>query len=756
MPTSHIAKNDVRLQAEQVDMLYRLAPHALVMSMFGASIIFALFWQFADRTAMLLWFGALAVTWVGRYALVLAYRRAAPAPEQATRWGYCFCAATFCAGAVWGVAGTPLIPVASYSYQVIFAVINVAVVAIGIFSVYPWTSAYAALVLPFMLPSTITLLAKGDGESTILGLIMLFFVPIAISAARRLGKTNAESIQLRFDIAAMSEQRERDKQAAEIAKRAAEDANRIKSEFLANMSHEIRTPMNGVLGMAELLLDTGLSEVQRRYALNVKNSGESLLHIINDILDFSKIEAGKMELDTVDFDVRETTEEVVELLASRAQAKGLELTCQIEDDVPAVLAGDPNRLRQVLINLVGNAIKFTERGEVGITVKRGSQCGVCAMPGGCVLHFAVRDTGIGISDEARERMFKAFTQADGSTSRRFGGTGLGLVISKQLIEMMGGEIEMQSRIGHGSTFSFTVTLAEPRAEAPRSRPADNVAGLRVLIVEDNPTSRIILERYVEAGGMSSVSVDSAERALVTLRDAAARRAAFDLALIDMKMPGMNGLELAQAVRAEAALSQTPLVLLSTLASGDGAAARRAGFNACLNKPVRRADLWQSIAGVAGRTAENPAPATAPQHKEPLVTARVLLVEDNRINQEVCKAMLAKLGCSVDVAANGRAGVAAAFASQYDLVLMDCQMPEMDGFEATRTIRALEAERGAAGLSPRRMPIVALTANAMQGDRERCIAAGMDDYLAKPFKKEQLVDVLDAWVGGRKVTAKAAA
>jgi CheY-like chemotaxis protein len=524
------------------------------------------------------------------------------------------------------------------------------------------------------------------------------------------------------------------------------------------MSHEIRTPMNGVLGMAELLLDTGLTDLQRRYALNVRNSGESLLHIINDILDFSKIEAGKMELDTVDFDVRETTEEVLELLASRAHAKGLELTCHIDHDVPSMVRGDPNRLRQVLINLVGNAVKFTERGEVGITVKRVPESRSAAGTDACSMHFAVRDTGIGINAEARSRMFKAFTQADGSTSRRFGGTGLGLVISKQLIEMMGGEIEMRSRPGRGSTFWFTVPLPLANDGAPGTAPAKDLAGLRVLIVEDNPTNRVILERYVAACGMSSDSVDSGERTLSAMRDALTRGVPYDVALVDMKMPGMDGLDVARAIRADAALAGTRLVLLSSVGAGDASPAREAGFSGCLDKPVRRSDLWQCIAGVMGKRTSEAVPAAAIEPQAAPFTARVLLVEDNRVNQEICKAMLRKIGCEVDIAGDGRSGVDRAFSGRYDIVLMDCQMPVMDGFQATAAIRAreaeLDAELRASGLPARRMPIVALTANAMRGDRERCIDAGMDDYLAKPFKKDQLLELLERWTKREQVRVAA--
>jgi signal transduction histidine kinase/CheY-like chemotaxis protein len=535
-------------------------------------------------------------------------------------------------------------------------------------------------------------------------------------------------------------------------------ANRAKSEFLANMSHEIRTPMNGVLGMTELLLDTGLTETQRRYAQTVHHSGESLLHIINDILDFSKIEAGKMELDTVDFNVRETAEEVAELLAGRAHAKGLELLCDIDDDVPALVGGDSGRLRQVLMNLVGNAVKFTERGEVAVTVKRAPTGKVLAPAGSCVLLFSVRDSGIGIDPEARSRLFKAFVQADGSTTRRFGGTGLGLVICKQLVEMMGGEIDIESRPGEGSTFWFTATLAVAEVAGALPEPAKNLAGQRVLIVDDNPANCAILARYVSGWGMANEAADRGERALTMLRAAAARGTPYDVALIDMKMPGMNGMELGKAIGTDRALAKTRLIMLSSVPSRDmEALSREAGFAACLSKPVGRAALYRCIAGVTGlAAAPQPAarqvPAPHLQAQQSSLTARVLVVEDNRVNQEICSAMLRALGCEADLASDGRAGVEAAFKGDYDVVLMDCQMPVMDGFEAATTIRAREAELNtesrASGQPPRRMPIVALTANAMQGDRERCLAAGMDDYLAKPFKKEQLRAILEPWMRQR--------
>jgi two-component system sensor histidine kinase/response regulator len=530
----------------------------------------------------------------------------------------------------------------------------------------------------------------------------------------------------------------------QIAIEAAESANRTKSEFLASMSHEIRTPMNGVLGMTELLLDTGLTNTQRRYAQNIRNSGDALLNIINDILDFSKIEAGKLELEKVDFNVREVAEEVAELLAGRAHAKGLELACQVDDDVPAVLRGDPGRLRQVLINLMGNAVKFTERGEVLISVKRAPDDTARARPGKVVLRFAVRDTGIGITQEARGRLFKAFSQADGSTTRRFGGTGLGLVICKQLVEMMGGEIDISSRPGAGSTFWFTATFAAPEIASALVTPGSDLSGLRVLIVESNQTSSTILQRYVIACGMFSAAADTADLALHMLHKAEAQQTPYDVALIDMKIPGMPANELARTIAADPVLRRTRLIMLNAPTAREmPASSRQAGIAASLSKPVRRAELFQCIACAMGAAQPDTPQARAAEDREPALSAHILLVEDNTVNQEICAAMLVSLGLDVEVVNDGRAGVEAAFSRRYDVVLMDCQMPVMDGFEAAAAIRARESENGSA--SRRRLPIVALTANAMKGDRERCLAAGMDDYLSKPFEKAALRAVLERWL-----------
>ncbi len=534
------------------------------------------------------------------------------------------------------------------------------------------------------------------------------------------------------------------------AKEAAEATNSAKSDFLANMSHEIRTPMNGVLGMNELLQDTGLTEEQRRFSGIIQGSGELLLAIINDILDFSKIEAGKIELENIPFNLRLLIEDVALLLAERAHAKGLELAVLIPPDSCNSLCGDPTRLRQVLTNLIANAVKFTEKGEVVVratTVKQGD--------GTLLLQVSVADTGIGISQNVQHLLFKPFSQADASTTRQYGGTGLGLAISSELISCMGGVLSCKSELDKGALFFFDIPLEAAGEEVVLSCSSDpaELQGVRVLIIDDNAANREIIEQQTASWKMDSETADNGPDGLMKLRIAQQNDQPFALVILDMQMPDMDGQEVAERIKMDPAVADVQMIMLTSLGFRENTDRARKNISAYLTKPIRQSDLCATLLMVMGQKGHQEHTGLVTRRTpgededEKLQNLHILVAEDNETNQEVALGMLQYFGCRVKICTNGREAVAAATKCKYDLIFMDCQMPVMDGYQAAGAIRRIEEENG----GKNHVPIIALTANALAGDREKCLLAGMDDYLSKPFKQESIFTVLKLWTEGKSTT-----
>jgi signal transduction histidine kinase/PleD family two-component response regulator len=542
--------------------------------------------------------------------------------------------------------------------------------------------------------------------------------------------------ELRLQAANLEEREVRLKEVRDEARK----TNKAKSLFLANMSHEIRTPINGVIGMTDLILGTKLDEEQLEYAMTVRTSADSLLFLINDILDFSKIEAGQLNLEVLDFDLKIAVEDVIDMMALRAHNKGLELTYLINDDVPVHLSGDPGRLKQILINLANNAIKFTEKGEVFINVTLEDKT-----DSGAAIRFSVQDTGIGIPEDHLGNIFESFSQGDSSMTRKFGGTGLGLSISKQLAEMMDGRVGVESKVGEGSTFWFAVVFEKQQASSIGKViiPGD-INGKKILVVDDSKTNRMILTKQLQSWGCCFDEAEDGKQAIQKIRQAAEANDKFNVAIIDMQMPDMDGQTLGQKIKEDPLIKNTVMVMLTSIGQrGDAAEAKKAGFAAYLSKPVKGSHLFNCLVTLFGKgkgfSDDNDSPELITRFTLKAMAklkAKILLAEDNIVNQKIVEHLIKKMGFKITSVPNGKEAVNELENRSYDLVLMDVQMPVMDGFEATRIIRDSQSK-----VQYHDIPIVALTAHAMTGDREKCIEAGMDEYIAKPINTEMLADAI---------------
>ena len=729
---------DARVRADLARLLQERLVHESRLGVWVHPILIAviatLAWPDAPHDLLLGWAGAVVFTALlrGAWLFIAPHRRLS---ERAVRTGV---RATVSLLAItWGVGAALVLPVVSFETTALVLVILAGLIASALTTLAADPLSIRGFLAGIALPVFVSLAMSERSHNLAAAIVVAVFTLGMAIVARRAHITLVDHLRVTARLAVSEEAAKRAESVMRDARDLAERTARARSAFLANMSHEIRTPMNAVLGFVELVLDTELSTEQRRALELVRSSSEALLMILNDILDYSKIEAEHLELESIPFDVAEVVHATASLLAVRAREKHLELLADVAPEVPRVVRGDPTRLRQVLMNLIGNAIKFTEQGEVVVAVT------TQARDGTDVLRFGVRDTGIGIAPEHLKTVFKEFTQADSTMTRRYGGTGLGLAISQRLVRLMGGELAVTSEVGHGSEFSFTLTLPVETAASERTVGLAALGGRRMLIVDDNETNRRILREMLAAEGVKVDEATMANDGLAALRRAAQKRVPYDLAILDVQMPDMDGFQLATAVRQDQTLARTKLLMLTSAGQrGDGERCRELGIRGYLTKPLSRVDLLEALGTVlAGPAEEAGTPDVVTRHTiaESRASLRVLLAEDNPVNQQVAVAMLVKRGHEVHVVGNGREAVDAVAERAYDVVLMDIQMPEMDGFEATQAIRA--TPRGA------QLPIIALTAHALSGERERCKAHGMTDYLAKPFKAHELFTLVEQLSGG---------
>jgi signal transduction histidine kinase/CheY-like chemotaxis protein len=727
---------DERIRADLArllqDRLVRESRLGVWVHPFLLAVIVALAWPAAPHPLLIAWAAAITLSAAVRGAWLVAAARGA-FDERAVRTGV---RATVTLLAIaWGVGGALVLPLVPLETGALILVVLAGIIASALTTLAADPLSLRGFLAGIALPVFAALATSERTHDLAAAVVVAIFTLGMAIVARRAHITLVDHLRVTARLAISEEAAKRAEAVMREARDLAERVARARSSFLANMSHEIRTPMNAVLGFVELILDTQLSIEQRRALELVRSSSEALLMILNDILDYSKIEAEHLELESIPFDLSKVVHATASLLAVRAREKHIELLADIAPDVPRAVRGDPTRLRQVLMNLIGNAIKFTEQGEVVVSVT------ATTTTDGARIRFAVRDTGIGIAPENLASVFQEFTQADSTMTRRYGGTGLGLAISRRLVGLMGGELHVASEVGTGSEFSFTLPFP---VEAAAQRPTGVAAlgGRRMLIVDDNQTNRRILREMLAAEGVKVDEASTANDGLDAMRRAARGRAAYDLAILDIQLPDLDGFALAAAVRQDKAIKRTNLLMLTSAGQrGDGERCRALGIRGYLTKPMSRADLLEALGTVLAGAEQAGTPEIVTRHTiaESRRALRVLLAEDNPVNQQVAVAMLVKRGHEVHVASNGREAVEAVRERDYDVVLMDIQMPELDGFEATAAIRALDKGQ--------RLPIIGLTAHALSGERERCLARGMSEYLAKPFKAHELFALVEASADG---------